>query len=161
MPPTPANLIALASHGTAEVPLYLGQNIKLEPFYLEHFSDFATWNLLDYIPEDQKLRPRYGRIVGDPNRSCDADDLFRAMDFYGNPIWHEPLTKETKEWLLELSYEPYHATIDQMLRDYALAPQGPLLMVDIHDYPTRYNLPMVILSDADGLTADPNVLRAL
>lgn len=157
----PKNLIALASHGTAEVPLFLQQNIKLEPFYLEHFSDFATWNLLDYIPEHQKLKPMYGRIAGDPNRSPDAADLFRETDFYGNSIWHEPLAKETKEWLLSLSYEPYHQGVDQMLHDYAQNSRGPLLMVDIHDYPTRYNLPMVILSDADGLSANPEAIALL
>ncbi len=162
MTTVPDNLITLASHGSADVPAFITQNIKLDEVQLEHFSDHATWNLLDYIPEDQKIRPRFGRIVGDPNRAPDAKDIFRTEDFQGNEIWHEPLTKETKEWLLSLSYEPYHAAIKEKIENASIGPDESLLIVDVHDYPSRYaELPMVIISNYDGQAASQEVMDDL
>ncbi len=155
----PDNILVAASHGSARFPLRLFRHLTIyyqtSPRLLLNFSDYGTRTLLGKIPDKQKVIPRYGRIVGDPNRNLKQDDLIRFHDFGGNRIFREKFEKRlTTSWirfiwrkkLLNYSYHPYYAEILKKIEAIASKnndPQKPIVFVDIHDVGDRILGPRV------------------
>ena len=155
----PDNLLVSASHGSARFPLRLFRHLTIyyqtSPRLLLNFSDYGTRTLLGKIPDKQKVIPRYGRIVGDPNRNLKQEDLIRFHDFGGNRIFREKFEKRlTTSWirfiwrkkLLNYSYHPYYAELLKKIEKIAQKnsdPQKPIVFVDVHDVGDRILGPRV------------------
>lgn len=177
---TPDNLEVFTTHGSASYPDSLKPLIRPEfdDRLIKNFSDWGTEELVTDIPEGQRLSPKHGRIAGDPNRAPDAPDLFRETDFGGIPIFNQPLSDDLKQRIMAESYTPYHREALRRL----LAPHGnpnnPLLVVDVHDTginlmgetpdqdelrhaKTGFNMPPLILSNKEGMTASQKVMDDL
>lgn len=145
----PSNILVTAAHGSFKIPLRIYP--KLSPLYqtsprlLLNFSDYGTKYLLECAPEDQKVIPKYGRLVGDPNREKDAEDIIRFKDFGGNSIFSESFERRlTKSWfhkfwlnkVLKMSYYPFYEEVYGRLAEMAKNPENadkPLIIIDVHD----------------------------
>ena len=177
----PSNVIVTASHGTSKVPLSIFPHLRpvyqSSPRLLLNFSDFGTKYLVKDVPETQRVIPRYGRIVGDPNRKREDPEIIRFKDFGGVPIFRESFEKKLTtsflrpfhlRKLLKLSYEPYYKDIFTALekaikntKDTGL----PIILVDIHDTGNRilghnwradkirtpWKMPSIVISSAPDL----------
>ncbi|PIR49171.1 hypothetical protein COU80_00275 [Candidatus Peregrinibacteria bacterium CG10_big_fil_rev_8_21_14_0_10_55_24] len=176
----PENLEVFATHGAFAAPPELEEHIHRQfgERMRRNFSDFATAELIEDIPQQQRAVPRYGRIGGDPGRSLDAQDLFRPTDFNGIKIYRKPLPDQVKEEALAASYIPYHrAVVEHLLRVHG-DPRNLVVAIDLHDTGdlllapepmydvTReakqgWNMPPVILSNRDGQTAPEQLMADL
>ena len=129
----PSNVIMTAPHGSWRVPIsvfpHLCSHYQTCPRLLLNFSDYGTKHLLEDVPENHKIIARYGRIVGDPNRPRNNEDIVRLKDFGGVSIFRSNFSDRlTKSWLrafwlkklLLKSYEPFYCdvfnTIDKLSR---------------------------------------------
>ncbi len=149
----PTNVIITAPHGSSKVPVriftFLTRNYQLSPRLLLNFSDYGTKYLVEDVPENQKVVAKYGRIIGDPNRSREAPDLIRFEDFGGIPIFREKFQKRMKEswfkslWikkLLSYSYDPFHEQIFCTIKSLVANPENdgkPIILIDVHDTGNR------------------------
>lgn len=145
----PSNFIITASHGSFKIPLSvfpkLSAYYQTAPRLLLNFSDYGTKYLLDHVPSEQKIIPRYGRLVGDPNREKDAKDLIRFRDFSGYRIFSEKFERRlTESWfhsfwlrkILKLSYYPFYEAVFTAIERAAKDPKNegkPLILIDVHD----------------------------
>ncbi len=146
--PFPSNVIVTATHGSYKIPLSIFP--KLSPYYqtsprlLLNFSDYGTKYLVEDVPSDQKVIPAYGRLIGDPNRSKDSEEIIRFKDFGGNAIFSEKFTKRlTTSWfhsfwlnkILKLSYHPYYKNILETIKlvSEKAEKDRPILLIDVHD----------------------------
>jgi hypothetical protein len=114
-----------------------------------NFSDYGTKYLVERVPNWQKVVPKYGRIIGDPNRNITSPDIIRFKDFGGNKVFREKFEKRLtssifrffwKRKLLNYSYYPYYKEIYQRLEKFVKNPENenkPLILVDIHDVGNR------------------------
>lgn len=149
----PSNVLVSASHGSARIPMRLIHNLSLyyqtSPRLWLNYSDYGTKYLLEDVNPAQKAIPKYGRIVGDPNRDLDASDLIRFTDFGGNKIFSERFERRlTKSMLrffwrrkfLNYSYHPYYKDIYKKLEQ-IVKNQGesmsPIVFIDVHDVGNR------------------------
>lgn len=181
----PPNVIVTASHGTSKVPLsvfpHLRSHYQSSPRLLLNFSDYGTKYLVKDIPEAQKVVPRFGRIIGDPNRSRDNEEVVRLKDFGGVPIFRAAFEKKLTtsilrpfhlRKLLKMSYEPYYKDIFSAIERVVKQPGSegrPVIMVDIHDTGNRilgrnwredkerkpWKMPPIIISSAPDLEITP------
>lgn len=174
----PSNVIMTAPHGSWRVPIsvfpHLCSHYQTGSRLLLNFSDYGTKALLEDVPENHKIVARYGRIIGDPNRKRNDDDIIRLKDFGGVHIFRKNFEDRlTKSWLrafwlkklLLKSYEPFYRdvfhTIDRLAR-HPLNESKPLILIDVHDTGNRIlgrnwredktrkkkNIPPVVLSNA-------------
>jgi len=182
----PDNVLVSASHGSARFPIRLFRHLTVyyqtSPRLLLNFSDYGTKTLIEQIPEYQKVIPKYGRIVGDPNRDLRQDDLIRFEDFGENKIFRSKFEKRlTKSFLrfiwrrklLNYSYRPYYQTIQKKLEDIARKTEGsnvPIVFVDVHDVGNlilgqrakddvarKEKIPKIVISNAPDLEVDEGV----
>ena len=122
---------------------------QLSPRLLLNFSDYGTKHLIDQVPSSQRVIPKYGRIVGDPNRSRESDEIVRFEDFGRMKIFREKFEKRlTKSWfrrfwlkrLLNLSYWPFYKdtfrAIEQAVKNTGDSDR-PIVFIDVHDTGNR------------------------
>jgi len=149
----PSNVIMTAPHGSSRVPIsvfpHLRSYYQTCPRLLLNFSDYGTKHLLDDVPENHKIVARYGRIVGDPNRKRNDEDVIRLQDFGGVNIFRQGFEDRlTKSWmrafwlkkLLLKSYEPFYRDVFNVIDRLAKHPLNkdkPLILVDVHDTGNR------------------------
>ena len=149
----PSNILITAPHASARVPLsvyqYLTPLFQTSPRLLLNFSDYSTRRLMTPVPEQQAVRARWSRLIGDCNRSLDSEDLWRFLDFNDQPIFRGKFTSRLESsWLrlwwrqrlLKLSYEPFFQELKLKLLSLRQDPrnsQRPLWVVDLHDVGTR------------------------
>lgn len=145
----PSNVIITASHGSYKIPISVFSKLSLEyqmsPRLLLNFSDYGTSYLVKEVPEKQKIIPRYGRLVGDPNRDKKSSDIIRFYDFGGNPIFSRKFEKRiTTSWfhtfwlhkILKLSYKPFYDDVLKKIETTVQDPKNkgkPIILIDIHD----------------------------
>jgi hypothetical protein len=151
--PFPSNVIMTAPHGSWRVPIsvfpHLCTHYQTGTRLLLNFSDYGTRALLESVPENHKIIARYGRIIGDPNRKRNDEDIIRLKDFGGVHIFRKKFEDRlTKSWLrafwlkklLIKSYEPFYRdvfhTIDKLAR-HPLNETKPLILLDVHDTGNR------------------------
>lgn len=180
----PTNVIVTSPHGSSKVPLAVFPHLRPEyqtsSRLLLNFSDYGTKYLLEKVPLNQQIVAHCGRIVGDPNRKRDAEDIIRFEDFNGVPIFREQFQKRlTTSWLrpfwirklLLHSYEPFYrdvfSTLDRVCHD----PRNegkPIVLLDIHDTGNRLlgrtwredkarkkkKMPPLVLSNAPDLEVE-------
>lgn len=168
------NLVVLATHGGYFIPpeleSRLTQSFK-DQLLLKNFSDFATEKLLpQFLPERQKVINRVSRALGDTNRAPDATDLFREVDFSGNPIWDQPLNEDEKQMCLEMGHSPYHREVEIAIEN-AEENNQTVFVFDIHDTgrmldPSRNikrpgGFPTINLGDRNGTASNPEITAHL
>ena len=176
----PSNVLVTASHGSARIPVRIIRNLSVyyqtSPRLWLNYSDYGTKYLLEDVPADQKVIPKYGRIVGDPNRDLGAPDIIRFTDFGGNRIFSEKFERRlTRSMLrffwrrkfLNYSYNPFYKNIYKKLEQ-IVKKQGrlqvPIVFVDVHDVGNRIlgrwrkedkereeKFPKVVISNAPNL----------
>ena len=181
----PTNVLVTSPHGSSKVPFSVFPHLRAEyqtsPRLLLNFSDYGTKYLIENVPLSQQVVARYGRIIGDPNRKRDDDDVIRFEDFNGVPIFREKFQKRlTTSWLrpfwlrklLLISYEPFYRDVFSVLDTMAKDPRNegkPLVLLDIHDTGNRLlgstwrndknrkkkKMPPVVLSNAPDLEIEP------
>lgn len=168
----PKNILLTVTHAGYEMPQDFRARLSLEFGYndyrlLKNFSDFATAQLVSQsIPKNQVIMAEFSRALGDPNRSLEADDLFRETDFNGNALWKKPLTRHIKEELLEEYYAVYHDIIQKKIDTGMID-----ILIDIHDTgnlllaPLKENdtkrepaFPQICISNGNGETCDDSLL---
>ncbi len=149
----PSNVIITAPHGSSKIPLaifpHLQSHYQVSPRLLLNYSDFGTKYLIEDIPAKQKVIAPYGRLIGDPNRARDSEDIIRLKDFGGLPIFREKFEKRlTKSWLrafwlrklLLYSYEPFHCEVFNTIERAVKDPENegkPIILIDVHDTGNR------------------------
>lgn len=149
----PSNILLTITHGSARVPLKVFRHLSIyyqtSPRLLLNFSDYGTKHLVEKVPNEQKVIPKYGRIIGDLNRSITSPDIIRFEDFGGNKVFREKFEKRLtssifrffwKRKLLNYSYYPYYKDIYKQLEKTAKNPENenkPIILVDIHDVGNR------------------------
>ena len=105
----PTNVLVTAPHGTAKIPLRTYQHLstlyRTSPRLLLNFSDYGTKYLVERIPEAQKVIPKYGRLIGDPNRHVDAPDVIRFEDFGGNKIFSQKFENRLKDSIFRIFWK--------------------------------------------------------
>lgn len=145
----PSNFIITASHGSFKIPLSvfpkLSAYYQTSPRILLNFSDYGTKYLLEHLPPEQKIVPRYGRLIGDPNRKKNAKDIIRFRDFGGHRIFSEKFEKRlTESWfhtfwlrkILKLSYYPFYEKTFKAIEKACKNSKNegkPIILIDIHD----------------------------
>lgn len=175
----PHNIIVTAAHGSFKIPLSifpkLSREYQMSPRLLLNFSDYGTKYLVDEVPPEQRIIPKYGRMIGDPNRARDGHDLIRFKDFSDNPIFSEKFEKRlTTSWfhtfwlnkILKLSYTPFYDEVFEKISTAIKNPKNdgkPIILVDVHDAgnlllgPTKskdrkreglFKMPKIIISNA-------------
>ena len=149
----PKNVVVTAAHGSSRIPWsvfpFLRTHYQLSPRLLLNFSDYGTKHLIDQVPSDQKVIPKYGRIIGDPNRSRDSDEIVRFEDFGGMKIFRDKFEERlTKSWfrrfwlkrLLNLSYWPFYKdtfrALEKVVKN-TQDPEKPIIFIDVHDTGNR------------------------
>lgn len=183
----PNNVVVTAPHGSSKVPIsvfpFLQPHYQTSPRLLLNFSDYGTQYLIENVPLDQQVMPKYGRIIGDPNRSRDAEDIVRFEDFGGVNIFRENFEKRLTTsilrsfWLkklLMMSYEPFYRdvflAIDRAVKN-TEDPRKPIILVDVHDTGNRIlgrhwredksrklkKMPPVVISNAPDEEVDEGV----
>lgn len=174
----PDNVEVFATHGTAKVPGNLFLRPEFDKRLQKNFSDWATWDLVQSIPASQRVRPKYGRLAGDPARALDKDDLFMEKDFNGVKIFSIPIPAELKKRLLKKSWVPYHREILERLIGAHGDTRNRVLAIDIHDTgnvlmnenpeddesryaKTGFHMPAVIISNFNGKTASEKTTENL
>ena len=180
----PTNVLVTSPHGSSKVPFSVFPHLRAEyqtsPRLLLNFSDYGTKYLIENVPLNQQVVARYGRIIGDPNRRRDEDDVIRFEDFNGVPIFREKFQKRlTTSWLrpfwlrklLLISYEPFYRDVFSVLDAMAKDPRNegkPLVLLDIHDTGNRLlgstwrkdknrkkkKMPPLVLSNAPDLEVE-------
>ncbi|PID70583.1 hypothetical protein CSB37_00640 [bacterium DOLZORAL124_38_8] len=181
----PANILVTAPHGTAKIPLevykHLSPLYKTSPRLLLNFSDYGTKYLIEKIPDAQKEVPKYGRLIGDPNRSVNAPDIIRFKDFGGNNVFSEKFEKRLTDsifrvfWrnkMLRYSYKPFFKSVFKKLDTVAnhTPYDKPVIHVDVHDTGNRLlgrkvsedtlretPVPKIILSNAPTLETGEDI----
>ena len=149
----PSNILLTVTHGSARVPLKIFRHLSIyyqtSPRLLLNFSDYGTKYLVEKVANDQKVIPKYGRIIGDPNRNISAPDIIRFEDFGGNKVFREKFEKRLtssifrffwKRKLLNYSYYPYYKEIYNRLEKFVKKPENenkPIILIDIHDVGNR------------------------
>ena len=149
----PSNILLTITHGSARVPLKVFRHLSIyyqtSPRLLLNFSDYGTKYLVEQVSSDQKVVPKYGRIIGDLNRSITSPDIIRFEDFGGNKVFREKFEKRLtssifrffwKRKLLNYSYYPYYKDIYKHLEKLVKNPENenkPIILVDIHDVGNR------------------------
>ncbi len=150
----PDNILLTVTHGSARVPLKVFRHLSIyyqtSPRLLLNFSDYGTKYLVEKVANEQKVIPKYGRIIGDPNRNISAPDIIRFEDFGGNKVFREKFEKRLtssifrffwKRKLLNYSYYPYYKEIYQRLEKLAKKKlkdeNKPIILIDIHDVGNR------------------------
>ena len=142
-----------APHGSWRVPIsvfpHLSGHYQTGTRLLLNFSDYGTKALLEHIPDNQKVIARYGRIIGDPNRKRNNEDVVRLEDFGGVHIFRKSFEDRlTKSWvksfwlkkLLLKSYEPFYRDVFNVIEKIAKHPKNkdkPVILLDIHDTGNR------------------------
>jgi len=149
----PSNILLTVTHGSARVPLKVFRHLSIyyqtSPRLLLNFSDYGTKYLVEKVSSSQKVVPKYGRIIGDPNRNITSPDIIRFEDFGGNKVFREKFEKRLtssifrffwKRKLLNYSYYPYYKDIYKHLKNMVKDPENenkPLILMDIHDVGNR------------------------
>jgi N-formylglutamate deformylase len=138
-------------------------------------TDWALHELYDFLPAlgIEVIHATHHRFVIDLNRPPDARPLYPGRfetalvpteSFQGEKIWRVPPSAAEVARRLERFYRPYHATLEQRLRD-KLARFGRCLLIDAHSVESRGSrlhgplLQDVFLGDRDGTTCDPWLTR--
>jgi N-formylglutamate amidohydrolase len=151
--PLPNNVLLSASHGSARIPVriihHLSVYYQTSPRLWLNYSDYGTKFLLEDIDTNQKAIPKYGRIVGDPNRDPSAPDLIRFTDFGENRIFSELFERRLTRsilrffWrrkLLNYSYNPFYKQIykklEQIVKNQGES-RAPIVFIDVHDVGNR------------------------
>lgn len=127
----PKNLILLATHGSYNIPFYvkLFLSKKFNERLIKNSSDFATANLIPKdFPKNQKVICNFSRLIGDPNRNLEDENLFREFDFNENRIFRYQLPKVLKRFLIKKYYYNYHKKISNIVNV-----DEKLIIFDIHD----------------------------
>ena len=183
----PKNIIITASHGSSKIPWkifpFLSSPYQLSPRLLLNFSDYGTKYLLEKIPSKQKVVPKYGRIIGDPNRPRDNEEIVRFTDFGGMRIFREKFEKRlTKSifrrfWLsklLNLSYWPFYKSTFTAIERAIKNPENedlPIILIDVHDTGNRIlgrsakedrqrqqkRMPKIVISNAPDEQTDEDI----
>ncbi len=183
----PPNVIITAPHGSSRIPWkvfpYLTPEYQLSPRLLLNFSDYGTKYLIDKVPSSQKVVAKYGRIIGDPNRSADSPDIVRFRDFGGMHIFREKFKRRlTQSWfrrfwlskLLKHSYWPFYKkvfrVIDRMSHN-KKCKDLPIILIDLHDTGNRLlgktwkedrqrkkgRMPLIVISNAPDEETDTGI----
>ena len=134
-------------------------------------TDWALHELYDFLPAlgIDVIHATHHRFVVDLNRPPDARPLYPGRfetglvpteNFQGEKIWRLPPSAEEIGRRIERFYRPYHAALEQRLRD-KLARFGRCYLIDAHSVESRASrlhgplLQDVFLGDRDGKTCDP------
>lgn len=137
----PKNVLVLATHGSATLPSCAQKNLhpNFSKRLQRNFSDFGTTYLLKNFPKQQTARPKFGRIVGDTNRSHSDSDLFREADFNNVRIWQRPLSSKQKRKYLRQSRQAYLDAVFSKIETLcqAIPAQEPIVILDLHDTGNR------------------------
>jgi len=169
----PPNVIVLATHGSYAIPTKMRQKLakSFDTRLIKNFSDSATRKVIEDIPTSQKVVAGFSRAVGDPNRSDDAEDLFREFDFNKNPVWEEPLSAEEKKWLIDNCYRKYHNRVAEIVEN--IEKKYPTVIIfDIHDTGERMlgedsskdsfregGFPEITIANREGKSCDPQIMK--
>lgn len=145
----PSNVIVTAAHGSYKIPLSifpkLSSYYKTSPRLLLNFSDYGTKYLIENVPSEQKVIPKYGRLIGDANRTKNSPELIRFKDFGGNRIFSEKFEKRlTTSWfhsfwlnkILKLSYKPFYEEVFKTIEKAVKNEENdgkPIFLIDVHD----------------------------
>jgi N-formylglutamate deformylase len=151
-------VVASLPHGGRIFPDAEVGKLAVRPDVL--WSDWDTPRLYRFLPElgIATVENQLSRFVADPNRDL-TPPLFggfwraaiSATDTRDEPIYGEPLTDEEVRRRIELAHEPYHATLDRLLRASASSFDRTVLL-DLHSF--GRDLPAdVVLGDGNGRTA--------
>jgi len=153
-------------------PQLLGLNERL----LRNFSDFGTKEIVELIPENQKIVASYWRGLGDPNRAATDPDFFPKEDFNGFKVWkkNKGLYDKEKTTLKKEFYDPFHKQVQAMLTELQ-SKHKRVLLLDIHDTgksllgccgpeydrPREKEFPPFLISDKEGRACSPDILMGL
>lgn len=149
----PKNVVVTAAHGSSKIPWsvfpYLQTHYQISPRLLLNFSDYGTKHLIAQVPSSQRVVAKYGRIIGDPNRARDSEEIVRFKDFGGMKIFREKFEKRlTKSWfrrfwlkkLLNLSYWPFYKDTFKSIEEAVKNSEDtakPIILIDVHDTGNR------------------------
>jgi N-formylglutamate amidohydrolase len=134
-------------------------------------ADWALHELYDFLPAlgIDVVHATHHRFVIDLNRPPDARRLYPGRfetglvpteSFQGEQIWRVPPSPDEVTRRIICFYQPYHAALEQRLRD-KLARFGRCYLIDAHSVESRASRlhgPLaqdVFLGDRDGTTCDP------
>lgn len=176
--PKPTNIVCLATHAGSHVPekyrcRLTEEMLSFNKRVLLNFSDHSCGSLIpDDLPADRVVVSEYSRILGDPNRHTDSEDLFPVEDFNGVAVWSTPLTPEDKEDLLANHYRKYHQKVEAVISE-AESKNDRVIVFDIHDTGNLMlgispeldtlrgeHIPEISLGDKDGESCDPEIMHA-
>lgn len=159
--PLDPRVFFLATHGNeltveeaAKSDDYMLHDDFNSPEMLGNFSDKGTWGTEEnpgigrFFPSSNLLvAPPNTRLKGDPNRDSSkvtttgqpgvvpGKELFRGVDFEGNPIFKvAPDAEVLESWRTDPNGpEQYHTKIKQKLLEKLLHSDDQLLVFDLHD----------------------------
>ena len=127
-------VVISCEHASNEVPAaYQSLFNHAEPDLNSHRGwDPGSLPIAEYLGEHLGVDPfvyPYTRLLIEPNRSLDSEQLFSE---YSNPIG----TQEKKE-LVTSYYKPYRETVESQI--HAFSKKGPVLHLGIHTFTPDWN----------------------
>ena len=110
-------------------------------------ADLYTDELIDEAENVERVVAPVSRVYVDTERFADDDKEDAAR--YGMGVLYtkthdgvylrQPVSEEWRSELLKQWYKPHHARLTQSV-DTALSTEGKALIIDLHSYPTRFDM---------------------
>jgi len=149
-------LIVSVPHAGLTVPEEVRDNCVLTPKQILADSDEGAAETYDLKSEAAAyVTTSVARAIVDMNRAendRDRDGIVKTHTCYGAPVYRQPLSEDTVEYLLDSYYRPYHRTISEYAGNaklgidcHTMAAIGPPTAPDM-----GCDRPGVCLSNASG-----------
>jgi N-formylglutamate deformylase len=178
-PPGAAEIALLVSipHTGTFVPAEIVAQFAHRDIAAQLMTDWALHELYTFLPAlgVDVIHATHHRFVIDLNRPPDARPLYPGRfetglvpteSFQGEPIWRQPPSAAEIERRLVRFHRPYHAALEQCLRE-KVARFGHCYLIDAHSVESRASRlhgalnDDIYLGDRDQATCDPAFTRCV
>lgn len=152
MPLFPFPVVQSLPHGGLKTPPEIASRLAIREvtiynecdLWVDQLFDFDHPDLADVRPHSQEpatlgsVAQPIARCLVDANRAPDSldnpDGAVKSMTSYGDPIYHDPLSRQEQNELLEKYWRPFHNRLDSLMRQQAA---NVRLFLDCHNMAQR------------------------
>lgn len=133
----PTRFLFSCEHASNHLPLSIHPTLEDRGFLHTHWAwDIGAAHLVQELvklSQSQAILARFSRLLIDPNRSLDRQDLI-VPSIEGHPLsFNQEVSPEEKEHRLKEYYHPFHNAFDEMVSTRCQS-ESPFVLISVHSF---------------------------